>query len=376
MDMDYRLLRNEPLSTMHSKRIAPQQISLNIKKASGKETEVQFEATAAKRWLATKISFPRRKYSITMTSTCRFRWRDSGRGRCSRTRRGQTLTFTLKIRVLDCNDGNGRITVSIPGYTQDKLNIEIRSSCPCSCEQNKERNSAVCRGNGHLSCGTCECSDGYFGQQCECMGYERDTCRARPDSTVCSGRGNCVCGMCECQAGFEGQHCECNNENCNWFNNSICGGSDHGICNCGECTCKPEYTGTACELPMSTDGCIAPNGIICNGHGNCIGNTCQCRGTYRGRTCDQCPTCIGQCSILWPCIQCTIFQTGELTREDCYYQCRQYGIMPVDSLERRESSRLCMFRDDDNCSVSFMYMFDEDGELVVEASRQKNCARQ
>ena len=46
--------------------------------------------------------------------------------------------------------------------------INIESQCNCPCENDVQFNSANCNGNGDLSCGICQCHEGFSGLKCEC----------------------------------------------------------------------------------------------------------------------------------------------------------------------------------------------------------------
>jgi hypothetical protein len=196
--------------------------------------------------------------------------------------------------------------------------VDFNSTQVCS-------SHGVCNSNG-----TCACSTGYSGSQCDqrikCYGIEYQV------SNVCSGHGNCTgSDKCVCNAGFSGNQCNetrqcygktsdaCNkhgtciaNDNCqcdtNWSgnqcqtpicynvigtNNSVC--SDHGSCTApDQCSCSVGYFGDKCQSPICYGVKATNTSAVCNGHGSCIDkDDCRCIQNYFGDTCDH-YSCFGK----------------------------------------------------------------------------------
>ncbi|KAK6179931.1 hypothetical protein SNE40_012178 [Patella caerulea] len=378
MGLGTTIRRNEDLSPLIP--IRPQSAFITIPVNSARS--IEFQMRAEKRWLIFRVSSPR-NIQVEVTSSCnRFRWRNNGRGRCSRLTAGQTVNFRLILRAEDCST-SGSVIVSIPRSSQ-KFLVDVESSCGCECSKRVTYRAPQCSTNGNLVCGQCECDEGYVGRYCFCHEMEDnpESCRERPGGAICSNRGSCKCGVCDCRSRnpdtnlFYGRFCECNDYSCSRFNGRLCGGPERGSCHCGRCVCNPGYSGEMCELATSssTASCRALNGEICNGRGDCIYGRCRCSSLYMGPTCEDCPTCNGQCSVLKDCVRCTIYRSGPLSEEQCYSQCRIYGIQPVDTVNEYDPDmKLCMFVDDDSCQYKFVYGLDEDGELVVRARLTKIC---
>ena len=183
-----------------------------------------------------------------------------------------------------------------------------------------------------------------------------------------------------------GDYCECDNFSCDRYKGELCSGEDHGECVCGQCNCRPEWDVegySACQCKASDETCITPFGEqimkVCSGHGECECGECSCEENYSGKWCEECPTCPDKCEELKPCVQCQVFQSGELTRtEDGMgsYICTDNTGQPkcefnsnvVPNAEEmvRGNEKICTFFDEDSCRFTFVYGFtDETGELRV-----------
>ena len=183
-----------------------------------------------------------------------------------------------------------------------------------------------------------------------------------------------------------GDYCECDNYSCDRYNGELCSGPDHGECVCGKCRCNSEWDVegySACECRASNESCITPFGEhimkVCSGHGECVCGACRCEEGFSGRWCEECPACSDKCEQLKPCVQCQVFQSGNLTRtEDGMgsYICTdktgqpkcKFNSMVVPRVEEMvtANTRSCRFVADDECSLTFVYGFrDYTGELQV-----------
>ena len=252
---------------------------------------------------------------------------------------------------------------------------------------------------------------------------------------MCNNRGDCICGRCECYPRqnsdevnltkrkrtmfrsfslphllmhsllmssiitliiftlsslqvISGDFCECDNFSCDRYNGELCSGEDHGECVCGQCNCRPEWDVegySACECKASDETCITPFGNdimkVCSGHGECACGECRCEENYSGKWCEECPTCPDKCEELKPCVQCQVFQSGELSRteDDMGYICAdktrqpkcEFNSIVVPKAEDMVNAdeRTCTFIDDDDCRFTFVYGYkNETGELQVRTS--------
>ena len=210
-------------------------------------------------------------------------------------------------------------------------------------------------------------------------------CRPDNTSTLCSNRGDCTYGMCDCyprENGEEvvsGAYCQCDNFSCDRYNGELCSGPGHGECVCGNCECHSEWQVegyTACECEASNESCITPFGEhmdnMCSSHGTCECGECRCEetedGRYSGRWCEECPTCPPKCEELKPCVQCQVFQSGELlhsedgrggftcTDEAGEPRCTFASIVVAETTTVvAGEGRRCTFVDDDDCRFTFAY---------------------
>ncbi|XP_037802014.1 kielin/chordin-like protein [Penaeus monodon] len=215
--------------------------------------------------------------------------------------------------------------------------------------------------------------------------FDDSYCKETEASQPCSGRGTCACGECRCnertdpQELVSGQFCECTNFLCDRYNGVLCSGPDHGECICNKCQCKPGWVGEACECEDSVENCRNPDtGEICSDQGICDCNTCICSATedgrYSGRWCEDCPTCRSKCSQYKSCVQCQAFGTGDLSEEECTFQCTLFNSTMVQvAREETEGDRLCTFFDENDCRFHFTYGYDEDRVPVVRVQQTLKC---
>jgi len=333
--------------------------------------------------------------------------------KCSGLKVGTRVMFTAKIEVVKCpkDPREWKQTFQIyPVGINESVIVDLEMICQCNCEIpgnfGYEENSPLCNGVGTYKCGICECPPDFFGRKCECsaenLSFSGDLeAGCRPDnttSTLCNNRGDCICGKCECyprenvEEVVSGEYCECDNFSCDRYNGELCSGEDHGECICGNCKCKSEWDVegyTACECQASNNTCITPYGEhigkLCSGHGECECGECKCEeteeGQYSGKYCEDCPTCPGKCEELKACVQCQVFNSGELFEqvdENGVDKCSLCPFKPeiVEKAEEevKNDERLCTFIDDDDCRFTFVYGYKNDtGELQVWVQETKEC---
>lgn len=271
--------------------------------------------------------------------------------KCEGLKVGNIVTFETVITVLSCpqNPVDGRRTVEIrPVGVDEVLKVDIETLCSCDCETNAfliEEKSAECSENGTLRCGLCECSDDFYGENCECSGADAkgtsSDCQKTNDTDIdCNGRGQCICGKCVCDTlenpkeVISGEFCECDNFSCERHDSLICSGPENGVCECGQCKCFDSWEGEACECSSLTDDCIDPfKGEICSNHGKCRCGKCECDFSigdfrYSGKFCEKCSTCPDRCIDLSHCVTC---QINEEKSNDCEVKCKHLNMSLVET---------------------------------------------
>ena len=290
--------------------------------------------------------------------------------KCDGLKVGDIVAFETEIIVTSCpadpKDRNQTFQI-YPVGVGEVLTVDLHMLCSCDCETSGptfEVNSPTCKGSGTLTCGICDCHDGFFGRNCECNNKDLgesslDAFKCRPDNTTdveCSGRGNCVCGQCHCnpreniEEMITGQFCECDNFSCDRHNAILCSGPEHGFCECGTCKCHDGWEGPACACSSSVDTCRAPNGEICSGHGECRCGRCECNIEedirYSGKYCENCPMCPDRCEELKACVACQMYQKGPLKDpEDCARNCTLFTPLSVEQVECKFLINLLNFSD-------------------------------
>ncbi|CAL1283909.1 unnamed protein product [Larinioides sclopetarius] len=319
---------------------------------------------------------------------------------CEGLKVGTTVDFDVKVELLECPKNmslwSHKLQISPVGINED-ISLEVDLLCECDCEKPEfeELLSPDCSNAGTYACGICNCETNFFGRKCECQGDDvvkedqLSLCKKDENSTLCSGRGDCVCGVCDCYAGpsnelkIYGEYCECDTFSCERDSNGlVCGGEERGRC-CGECICNPGWTGSACECKASNDTCIAPadieTGRFCSGRGECICGECQCyrdddRGYFGGPFCGDCSfqTCEGRCTEFRDCVQCKAFDVSPLSEEEC----NDCTIVPelvdnVDDISQNE--RKCIFKDEEDCSFTFVYGYDDNNKPVIRVLQTREC---
>ncbi|KAJ8669062.1 hypothetical protein QAD02_000321 [Eretmocerus hayati] len=255
--------------------------------------------------------------------------------KCDGMKVGKKVEFSVEVEVPACpqnrSEWHQRFLI-YPVGINESLTVNLEMLCDCECERGDaaaiasgfEASSKECNAHGDLSCGICDCNEGFFGKQCECSANDRgqadmDELACRRDNTttgVCSGRGTCECNMCVCNPRDDpnelitGQYCECDNFSCDRSHKELCSGKDNGICVCGNCECKEGWSGSACDCSTKKDMCML-NGVECSGHGVCECGHCKCNiegeNRYTGQYCSVCRSCPSRCDELKPCVLCAAF---------------------------------------------------------------------
>lgn len=123
--------------------------------------------------------------------------------KCDGLKVGDVVEFETEIVALSCPaDAKDRIQefTIYPVGVGENVTVRLEMICSCDCESSGatfQLNSRICNGVGTLSCGICDCADGFFGRNCECNGdsvssLDDSKCRNGTDGLECSGRGTCV----------------------------------------------------------------------------------------------------------------------------------------------------------------------------------------
>lgn len=306
---------------------------------------------------------------------------------CAGVQIGQKVSFEVSVTVKDCNLKEKSFSLVTPFGNVD-INLDFICSCQCEKDENKEKSSSHCTGNGTLTCGNCVCDKGWAGRKCQCT----EESKSAPNQCIkdnatdvqeCSGQGTCLCGDCVCNKEglrpgeiINGEYCECSNMDCPSDPDTglLCG--DHGDCICGNCSCFGNWTGPSCSCTKRTEGCMK-DGVLCNGYGTCECGNCVCNAStpYRGKYCDECPSCVGKCSQNKDCVQCLVFKSGQLSADECKTRCADYKINEVDELTPDMGER-CTFKDDDDCSFSFSYKEVPGKDVTISVQREKVCPKE
>lgn len=310
--------------------------------------------------------------------------------------RGEVGTFEVKVKALEkvgnqkvCDlpvqDQSGNVILKPSTFTNG-LQIEASVMCDvCPCELQKEMNSPKCNGNGHFSCGRCECKEPWRGEFCDCsslQAIDSQSCFAPNSTEICSGEGECLCGVCQCYGEspdhqYQGEFCQFNNFQCPRTGGFMC--NDRGHCYMGGCACQPGWEGSGCECPTSNQTCLDRNGGLCNNRGKCVCGRCQCDSEFQftDGLCEFSSSLrlLGACEDVRTCVQCQAWGTGEKKGKKCE-NC-EFKIKMVDELTKvDERTEKCSFRDEeDDCT----YHYTVEGLSSVQANytvlvqKKKEC---
>ncbi|XP_067869266.1 integrin beta-3-like [Heterodontus francisci] len=302
---------------------------------------------------------------------------------CSGLKIGDTVEFTVKLEARDCpKDGKVKTFTLKPILFKDSLEVTVNFSCACECESDAMENSTQCtNGNGTYECGVCKCLPGRLGPHCECTDGDysvttQDTCSPKEGDPFCSNRGECLCGQCVCHSSefgtISGKFCECDDFSCGRYKGKMCSGN--GKCECSECRCFPDWTGSYCNCTTKTDNCVPAFGFICNGRGYCECGKCVCTGGAYGDQCEKCPTCPDACTFKRGCVECKVFETGNLMENGtCDKVCRD-EIRIVKTLDSETTDGVnCSYKDQDGCTVRFRYHEEPNGKSVLSVIEYPEC---
>ncbi|KAM7451541.1 Integrin beta-1 [Porites harrisoni] len=299
---------------------------------------------------------------------------------CTGVELGETVSFKVSVSTSKCSDELPRnFSIKTP-YGQ--VFLKLSYICECDCESKIKHNSSGCNLRGDLKCGVCSCQDEWAGEKCSCTKEEVGKgCPSDSSGQTCSGRGTCKCGKCYCNNSevsnglIYGDECECDSFSCpkDPDNGEICGGSERGDCDCGQCKCLRNWTGPSCSCSRDLESCTK-NGVVCSDRGSCRCGTCVCNATlpYRGTFCDDCVGCTGTCEANRACVECRLFGTGELDKNQCSRTCKDYSITPVDKLTPNMGKQ-CRFLDEEDCYLTFAYTEGPDDQLKIFTQKNKDC---
>uniref|UniRef100_A0A8C8DPE5 Integrin beta n=1 Tax=Oryzias sinensis TaxID=183150 RepID=A0A8C8DPE5_9TELE len=302
---------------------------------------------------------------------------------CSGLKIGDTVSFSMEARLLECPKEKSRTFTIKPRGFKDALEVTVDFACSCDCEAKAEVNSPLCsKGNGTYECGTCQCHQGRLGTRCECSvedyrPSDDGNCVSKAGGRVCSGKGECLCGQCSCHANDFGQvwgkYCECDDFTCPHFKGALCSGN--GKCDCGLCQCDAGWKGDNCNCTTRTDTCMSSAGLLCSRLGYCECGVCQCTqpGAY-GATCEKCPTCPDSCTIKKACVECQHFKRGQYTEDGSCNRICKNEIRVVDELVKRDENAVnCSYKDENDCVVHFQYFEDFSGKSILSVVKEPEC---
>ncbi|XP_043201767.1 integrin beta-PS-like, partial [Amphibalanus amphitrite] len=84
-------------------------------------------------------------------------------------------------------------------------------------------------------------------------------------------------------------------------------------------------------------------------------------------------TCKGKCDEYRPCVECTVFASGELV-DTCQTSCAQLLINQTDVVEvESPDERMCIYTDESVCRYRFVYGYDGLGSPVIRVQPTKQC---
>ncbi|KAM4525118.1 integrin beta-4 isoform 2-T3 [Odontesthes bonariensis] len=261
--------------------------------------------------------------------------------------------------------------------------VRVKASilCPtCDCEKTRIPKADRCHGNGNLTCGKCQCYEGWLGNFCNCSAsasaLDTNQCIGPGMKEPCSGRGDCqACGTCVCYKPeqFEGPYCQYDNTQCKRHSGFLC--NDRGSCVMGQCACTEGWEGDACQCPKSNQTCLDSKGVVCGGRGKCVCGRCECHSseTLLTSTCE--PNLQYQFSVCEDtrvCAQCQAWKTGENKKKEKCDTC-PFKVVMVDELKEQEKVLgACSFRDEeDDCT--YHYTVETNKESIVEMLKEKDC---
>ena len=249
---------------------------------------------------------------------------------CDKASVDEDIKFIADIVLKEdgCPSSALSFSLRVFGQEDSTLTVDINPDCECDCVNNPERDSEKCNSSGNLTCGVCECRDGFYGEKCECSKrgnigeltiQDLKQCRKSSNDNLCSGNGKCSCGKCNCDEPYFGKYCECGK-----FENQ-CGCGENGKCErCtgipDKCICNEGWilgSSNKCDCSKNTNQCLDPySNTICNNNGRCECNTCKCEvgeGVYCQQPKAELYTNKYSCDRLTPCVTLMIF--GQIVQE-------------------------------------------------------------
>ncbi|XP_022596330.1 integrin beta-5 [Seriola dumerili] len=321
--------------------------------------------------------------SLSFTATCQDGKPLPGLRKCADLKIGDTVSFNVSVEARSCppRGADQSFTIKPVGF-KDRLEVAVDYQCDCGCSRTAQTNSSICSSIGTYHCGTCHCEPGYLGARCECQEGEASSmylsaCREAEGKQICSGRGECSCNQCLCYESefgkIYGSFCECDDFSCARHKGILCSG--HGECHCGECKCHAGYIGDNCNCSTETSSCVSDDGQMCSGRGSCVCGRCQCTepGAF-GDTCEKCPTCPDACGTKRECIECRLFNSGQLAdNQTCQRLCKD-EIITVETLKTDDPGAvLCLYKTDNDCVMKFTYSEHASGQSILTALKEPEC---
>ncbi|CAI8050319.1 Integrin beta-6, partial [Geodia barretti] len=172
-----------------------------------------------------------------------------GRG-CANVAIEDLVSFNVTVTMDQCLKDMQTRLLPLPGF--GNVELTLVPICECNCSSQMISNHTSCNGTGSLVCGACDCSEGFYGEQCECDD------ELGPCLNDCFNRGSCDNCTRECIS-------------CDTYQDTI-GGVFQIVGSFGKrCQCDNSTGAGACPVGRDIDQ-------VCSGRGECVcdGEKCDC----------------------------------------------------------------------------------------------------